>query len=154
MRRDPLPNPLSLDDDAALWSLSNGYATGVDARDVETFLSVFLPDATLSCPPDWELRGTDELATVPVNSSSYDKSLHLNGNRRYWATETGAGGEVYCIAHLLERDRHGGVDFVMFIRYLDEYARDDEGAWRIRDRRLVLEWTEVTTANPESFRRQ
>jgi hypothetical protein len=35
----------------------------------------------------------------------------------------------------------------MLIRYQDRYSRRRDGRWRIDERRLITDWTEVRTAN-------
>ncbi|HMC69221.1 MAG TPA: nuclear transport factor 2 family protein, partial [Mycobacteriales bacterium] len=55
-----------------------------------------------------------------------------------------ATGETYCIAHHVK----GTDDFVMHIRYEDQYVRTPDG-WRMKQRDLRLLWTsnEVVNSN-------
>lgn len=154
----PGDEPLSAEDERALWSLACRYATAVDQRDAAMLEELFAADARLSCfydldgPADWELVGLASIVPIATRSR-YDKTFHLLGNHRYWRNGLGTYGEVSCTASHLERTRHGGIAFVMHLRYLDEYVRSGTGSWVIHDRRLIVEWTQVAPANPAEFRR-
>ena len=140
-------------DQLALRGIAERYAAGVDRRDRDLFLSAFHADGRLvlldHADPTQVFatrRGHDELGAVTELIARYDKTFHLIGNARYDVDGDRATGEVYCVAHHLTRDRHGGTDYVMMIRYLDSYSRRD-GHWGIDERRLVTDWTELRTAN-------
>jgi|SRR5689334_9812936 len=140
-------------DQLALRALADRYAAGVDRRDRDLFLSAFHADGVLvlldHADPTQVFatrRGHDELGAVTELIARYDKTFHMIGNARYEVDGDRATGEVYCVAHHLTTDRHGGTDYVMMIRYLDTYTRR-EGRWGIEERRLVTDWTELRTAN-------
>jgi len=142
------------DDERALRALAAGYASGVDRRDEDLFVSVFAPDAVLRVhdpgvydEPRSVLRGREELARVIERISTYDATFHFVGQASYAADGDGATGEVYCTAHHLTRTRHGANDFTMLIRYRDRYARAD-GEWRIAERAVLVDWTALQTAIP------
>lgn len=142
---------------AELRSLAEQYARGVDRRDdVDGFVALFLPDATLSIhdPAEstepHEIRGSERLGRILQAITQYQKTFHLLGQSTYEIGEREATGEVYCIAHHLTPDQHGGTDYVMFIRYEDTYRRDVEGAWKFARRRLRVDWTETRAVNPPS----
>ena len=147
-------------DDAAtrhqLRSLAERYAQGVDRRDVDTFVALFHDDAAIvihdpseSTDPR-ELRGLERLAKVPEVIQRYPKTFHLLGQSTYDIGDGEATGEVYCIAHHLTPDVHGGTNYVMYIRYEDTYRPDAEGVWKFAERRLRVDWTETRAANPTS----
>jgi ketosteroid isomerase-like protein len=143
----------ALADQLALRALGEQYASAVDRRDRETFLGVFHPDAVLVLLDHADpskvtatLRGHEELANVTERIARYDKTFHFVGNSRYEIDGDRARGEVYCLAHHLDANRHGGTDYVMLIRYEDVYSRRD-GRWGIDERRLITDWTELRTAN-------
>ena len=147
-------------DDAAtrhqLRSLAERYAQGVDRRDVDTFVALFHDDAAIvihdpseSTDPR-ELRGIERLAKVPEVIQRYPKTFHLLGQSTYDIGDREATGEVYCIAHHLTPDVHGGTNYVMYIRYEDTYRPDAEGVWKFAERRLRVDWTETRAANPTS----
>jgi hypothetical protein len=140
-------------DQLALRSLAESYASGVDRRDRDTFLSAFHPDGVLvlldhknPTQVTATRSGHGELADVTELIARYDTTFHFIGNARYEIDGDRATGEVYCLAHHLTPDRHGGTDYVMLIRYQDTYSRRD-GRWGIDERRLVTDWTELRTAN-------
>jgi ketosteroid isomerase-like protein len=145
-------------DDAAtrqeLRALAERYARGVDRREVDTFVALFHPDAviTIHDPSDTEeprqIRGAERLAQVPEAIKRYRTTFHMLGQSSYDIGDGEATGEVYCIAHHLTPDAHGGTDHVMFIRYEDTYRLDGDGVWKFAERRLRVDWTETRPANP------
>jgi ketosteroid isomerase-like protein len=143
---------LSDADERALRALAAGYATAVDRRDTEGFLAVFTPDAVLRVHDPGVtdevrsvLRGADELARVIDRIAAYDSTFHFVGQGVYRADGDGAVGEVYCTARHLTHTRHGATDFTMLIRYADRYERR-AGEWRIAERAVLVDWTELHTA--------
>jgi len=150
---------LTATDDAAirhqLRSLAERYARGVDRHDdVAAFVALFHPDAVIaihdpseSTEPR-ELRGLERLAKIPEVIQRYAKTFHLLGQSTYEIRDGEATGEVYCIAHHLTSDPHGGTNYVMYIRYEDTYRPDTEGVWKFAHRRLRVDWTETRAANP------
>ena len=75
---------------------------------------------------------SERLAKVPEAIKRYPKTFHLLGQSTYDIGDGEATGEVYCIAHHLTPDDHGGTDYVMFIRYEDTYRTDDDGVVEVR----------------------
>jgi ketosteroid isomerase-like protein len=142
-----------LADRAALRDLAERYASGVDLRDADLYVSAFLPDATLFVHDTrGEVTGTRvghaELAKIPTLIKAYDKTFHFLGQSRYEIHGDEATGEVYCMAHHLSPDRHGGTNFVMYMRYQDTYRRDGTGTWKIAVRHATSDWTDVRAAIP------
>jgi SnoaL-like domain len=82
----------------------------------------------------------------------YPKTYHVLGQSTYEIDGDVATGEVYCMAHHLTpdpgADPPAGTNYVMFIRYDDEYRAGADGEWRIADRRVLIDWTETRVANP------
>src|SRR4051794_21277690 len=104
-----------------LRSLAERYALGVDRRDdVDGFVALFLPDAVISIHDPSEsteprqIKGAARLARIPESIKRYAKTFHMLGQSVYDIGEREATGEVYCIAHHLTADQHGGTDYVMF----------------------------------------
>ncbi len=132
-------------DRVALRALADQYARAVDRRDRAAYVGAFHPDGVLEIyrarQPDVLARrvnGHDELGRVTDAIARYERTFHLVGQSTYDVDGDRATGEVYCIAHHLD----GATDFVMYIRYEDEYTRRD-GRWAIQVRRLRNEWNEV-----------
>jgi ketosteroid isomerase-like protein len=149
-------------DRASLRDLAERYAAGVDRRDVDLFLSAFHQDGCLlvfqpseSREPRGTRRGRAELADVITRISRHDRTFHLIGNSRYEVDGDHATGEVYCEAHHLDgldervdERVDGGTDHIMYIRYQDAYEKAADGAWRIAERRVLVDWTETRTIAP------
>lgn len=137
----------------ALRDLAARYASAMDRRDGEAVRSVFTADAQLTVVTAGTVRsqraGIEQLVTVPPLLAAYDVTAHVLGQSLY-AIDLAAGtatGEVYCMAHHVNRTRHGGTDHLMFIRYDDHYRREPEG-WRIAERVVQVDWTETRAVDP------
>jgi hypothetical protein len=134
-----------------LRSLSFRYASGVDRRDLDLFLSAFHPDATLTVrratgrsEPPPPMRGHAEIGRVIERIGMYQQTFHFLGQSGYALNATGASGEVSCVAHHRWRDADDGeLDHVMYIRYADEYRVGDDDRWRISARTVVVDWSET-----------
>jgi len=131
-----------------LRSLSFRYATGVDRRDLDLFLSAFHPDATLTVErpggPARPMRGHAEIGRVMERIAVYGLTFHFLGQTAYAPTDAGASGSVACIGHHLWRDEDDGeLDHVMYLRYTDEYRTGADGRWRIAARSVVVDWSET-----------
>jgi SnoaL-like domain len=143
-------------DELALRRLSALYAAGADRRGGETYAGVFLPDARVRVyrlpdvdTPMTEMSERSELAKVPgILQKLYARTFHFVGQSVYEIGDDEATGEVYCQAHHLTTDRHGGTDYVMHMRYQDVYRRDGQGDWKIAEREAFIDWTETRAANP------
>jgi hypothetical protein len=147
-----------MSDQADLRALADQYARAVDRRDRQAFLAVFHPDAKLVLLDHSDptvvtatLAGHAELGTVTERITRYEKTFHFVGTAQYEVDGDRATGEVYCLAHHLSpdpssSDGHGGIDYVMLIRYQDTCSRR-EGRWAFDERRLVTDWTELRAAH-------
>lgn len=137
----------------ALRSLAERYARGVDRRDLDTFVGAFHPDARLLVfnPTETEqprvMTGHDEIGRVTTLIQRYDRTYHFLGNSFYEVDGDTATGEVYCQANHLNPGPQGAIDYVMMIRYDDRYRLAD-GAWKIAERKVLVDWTELRIANP------
>ena len=144
-------------DHLALRDVALTYATACDRRDPDLFVSAFLPDARLRVyrpsyapAPEGDHNGHDALRKIPAMLGVYTRTYHFVGNASYDIGDDVATGEVYCMAHHLTAARHGGTNFVIYIRYQDVYRRDPAGAWKIADRRVLIDWTDTRTADPSA----
>jgi hypothetical protein len=142
------------EDVLALQALAARYAAGVDRRDRELFLRAFHTEATLRIfhkDPDGKevistRTGHEEIGAIPSMISRYEKTFHFLGNHLYRITGDEAEGEVYCTARHLSLGINGGLDFIMVIRYQDQYRRDTDENWLIADRLVLVDWTELHAA--------
>ncbi len=139
----------------ALRRLAISYARAVDRRDVDAFLSVFSPDATLAVfgraddpEPRSARTGHDELAVIPRSGMDrYVSTTHLLGQSDYVIDGASATGEVHCVAHHRTLDPTPS-DRVLYIRYDDAYRRDGTGLWTITARRVLVDWAERRVIEP------
>jgi hypothetical protein len=147
---------MSAEDELALRRLAALYAQAADRGQPETFAGVFLPGARLRVyrvpnleKPMTDLTGREALARVPGRlTERYTRTFHLLGQSTYDIGDGEATGEVYCLAHHLTANEHGGTSYVMHMRYMDTYRRDEHGEWRIAERTAHVDWTETRAANP------
>lgn len=134
-----------------LRSLSIRYASGVDRRDLDLFLSAFHPDATLAVRPATvgarprpPMSGHAEIGRVIERIGRYRQTFHFLGQSGYALASNVTSGEVSCVAHHRWQDEEEGeLDHVMYLRYADEYRTGDDDRWRIAARTVVVDWSET-----------
>ena len=155
---------LTAADRVELRALADRYARCVDRNDGPGLADVFRPDARLqvfrpsdATAPTSQSVGIDELTQIPARVAQMClRTFHFVGNSVYepGVDAVSASGEVLCQAHHLRVDAAtgGGTNYVMFIRYFDQYRRNDDGAWRIADRQVLVDWTELHPADPTGGR--
>jgi hypothetical protein len=125
--------------------LGQDYAAAADGLDNVGWADLFTPDGVFESTvagddaPMYAVTGRDELLGVITLLAHYRMTQHYICNHRIDLDGDTATGEVYCVAnHLIESD--GAVDnFVMNIKYLDDYVRTANG-WRFARRHLVSRW--------------
>jgi hypothetical protein len=143
---------LELSDRLAIRSVVDDYARCADRIDNEGLASLFAPDGILrvfdrgSPEPQRERVGRAEISEAIKALSRYEVTMHFVANHYVVLNGDVATGETYCRATHI-RPVEGGVseareNYVMNIRYLDEFVRLPEG-WRIAKRELQVEFTEV-----------
>lgn len=143
---------LSTDDLVALRQLVDAYAAAVDRRDRSAFAELFTADGVLRVQPEGGPAESgfggaavaDSLDVLDV----FHRTFHHVGGAVFAREGDAVTGEVHCLAHHYERTSNGPVDLVMMIRYLDRYARSEAG-WRIAERQVVIDWTELHPAHPK-----
>lgn len=135
----------SLSDILEIRDLAFGYAQAVDRHDGEAYGALFIEDGVLE-GSGYFSRGRDQLSKIPsFTAKRYLKTFHAVLNHRVAVSGDTASGEVYCTAHHLSEAGEGLSDYVMFIRYQDDYARTPQG-WRFVRRELAVDWTETRAA--------
>jgi hypothetical protein len=132
-----------LESQAAIQQLAIRYALAVDGRDVDTWVSLFVPDVNCGRHGGGRevLRGIIEPALA-----SFYRSVHQICGHRIEADDVDhAHGIVYCRAE----HEDGGKWVVMAIAYFDTYERRD-GEWLFVRRRekhwYSADWEERPTA--------
>jgi hypothetical protein len=137
-----------LADQLELRQIAADYARGVDVPDGEAVAELFLADGVLRIchrgkdEPFSQREGREAIATAMAGLRRYETTLHVIGNQYIDVTGDSATGETYCLAHHIRPvEGKGLMNYVMGIRYLDEYRRTDDG-WKIAVRELQVEFTE------------
>jgi hypothetical protein len=129
-----------VDDTLALRTLDS-YAFACDTRDPARLAGCFVAGGTLTVR--WRNREPTTM-TFPGDASSvmeilngFGRTLHFIGNHGVALVGDTATGVAYCFAHHIT----GPSDYVMAIRYVDEYRREP-GGWQFADRQLEVDWTQ------------
>ena len=137
-------------DRRAIRELVDAYAFCADTRDAEGQKALFTDDTRFVVYMGGEgseatddLVGRESLTPVFDNLNAYEVTMHFNGQSSVALDGEQATGETYCLAHHIHDadDGSGKLDYVMAIRYLDQYRRTDQG-WRLAVRELQVEFTE------------
>lgn len=142
--------------DGELATLSYRYAAALDHRDVTALLSVFHPEATLRAYPvgrnPMVLSSHRELPKIIQAIEYWPRTHHMVGQSMHQRRDDLVLGETYCTAHHFSAVQPGtGDDYVMHLRYVDEYVRGVSGDWLIYDRSVLtdaVERRDVTTGGP------
>lgn len=137
-----------LADRLALTDLIAQYAIAVDRRDEPALTALFTDDAELVQPAGLVRRGRNATLTgnVAIAQGVLEAVAHLHSTRHIvnqqivYRTGDTARGEVYGEAHHVYATENGHRDYVVAIRYQDEY-RNTGGAWRIARRELSVDLT-------------
>ncbi len=147
---------LSTGDMVELRQLVDRYADAVDRRDGAALAALFDPHGAVVMlaggdPVGSRWAGAD-LPALLDSLAGYERTFHHVGGAVFEPEEGGAGGgavgRAHCLAHHYQRTESGPVDLVMALRYHDRFRRQPDGAWRIAERRVELEWTELHPAHP------
>ena len=128
------------------------YALFADRIDNEALAGLFAPEGILRIfergnpEPVRQRIGQSEIAEAIKGLSRYDVTLHVVSNHYVDIDGDVATGESYCRASHIRAVEGGAPEarenYVMNIRYLDDFIRTTEG-WRIAKRELQVEFTEV-----------
>ena len=135
---------MNSDDRRACYDLALRYARAADRRDYAAFRDVFTPDGRLSghmgdpatAPALYTMDGIAQIEKAMAGLERYARTLHVVANQ---LVDDDGRGETYCVAHHVYRDDDGTwMNYTMFIRYLDRFAKTPAG-WRIAERRLAMD---------------
>ncbi|MGW5108407.1 nuclear transport factor 2 family protein [Nocardia sp. NPDC004123] len=130
----------------ALRELTERYASHADRRRDAAIAELFTADGTLVIEwggeqPTTMVRGRAQIEAAMRPLDRYRITRHMIANQLLDFSGDEVRGETYCTASHVYDDADGSRVFVMHIRYDDTFARDG-GAWRFRQRRLIVDWTE------------
>ena len=140
------------DDEAELQRISLLYARACDRCDGEAFGAIFAEDALLH-GPGFRAEGLKAIKEniAPFLKKLFLKTLHLVHNVMVEVKGDTATGETYSFAHHITKKPDGSLnDYIMAITYNDDYVRQS-GRWLIKERRLLLNWTQnLPVEEPQS----
>jgi hypothetical protein len=122
------------------------YAQTVDRRDGQGLAGLFAEEGYID-GSGYYTRGRKGLAGIPAFlDGRYLKTFHAVQNHRVQLDGDLATGEVYAISHHLRAEPDDSLsDYVMVMRYHDEYVREPDG-WRFARRSILVDWTETRPA--------
>jgi len=142
----------SLDPSGDQWEirqLIERYAEAADHADGAAVAALFVADGVLevwldpgSQDPTNIRRGTKEIEEAVNWIARYRATHHSISGSVATVDGDRARGETRCVAHHVETPDNGGHDRVLYIRYLDEFARID-ARWRFSRRELRLQWVAI-----------
>lgn len=144
---------MNADDAVALRDLVDRYADSVDRRDPGSLRDLFTAGGILRVqtddgPVENEWAGADVVRSLDALAAFTTTLHHIGGCVFEAGSQAEATGRVRCLAHHYERTGNGPVDLVMMVVYHDRYHRQPDG-WRIAERRVDIQWTELHPAHPK-----
>ena len=129
-----------------LHELVEQYAQAVDRADGAAVAALFAEDGVLAL---WMNPGSDEqtgervgreqIATVGDSLKRYVATHHTISSHTSVLEGRTATGETLCTAHHVEDVGGKRQDRVLYIRYVDSFARASQG-WRFSRRELHVQW--------------
>lgn len=143
------PPRLSLADRMEIRGLVDQYSVSADARDGDAIAELFAPGGRLLIfdQPDVDAAPTEvrdtptSIAAGPKRLDRYRATSHLVGQHVVSASDLGVSGTTYCVANHLYDGAGNPMNFVVHLRYLDDFVRTDSG-WRFAVRRVVFDFVE------------
>ena len=138
--------PGEIADILALRDLAYRYAQSVDRRDGEALAQLFTEDGVLD-GSGYFTKGREGLALIPAMlDRRYQATFHAVQNHTIELAGDEATGEVYAISHHLRKAPDDSLsDYVMIMRYHDQYVRRD-GVGLFAHRHILIDWTETRPA--------
>lgn len=129
-----------------LHELVERYAQAVDRADGAAVAALFAEDGVLALWMDprsdkqtGERVGPEQIATVGDGLKRYVATHHTISSHTSAVDGSHASGETLCTAHHLEQVDGRREDKVLYIRYVDSFARLTEG-WRFTRREVHVQW--------------
>jgi ketosteroid isomerase-like protein len=129
-----------------LHELAERYAQAVDHADGAGVAALFTEDGVLATwmdpatlKPTGEQKGRAAIAKVVNGLSKYVATHHTISSHSSTVDGAHATGETLCTAHHVIDDAEGKRDRVLYIRYLDTFARTS-GPWLFSRREVHVQW--------------
>jgi uncharacterized protein (TIGR02246 family) len=122
------------------------YAQAVDRADPAGVAALFAPDGVLEVWMDPKLdeptavrAGRDEIETAIGGITRYRATHHTIASSVADVDGDQASGETRCVAHHIYDDGDEVRDRVLYIRYVEAFARID-GRWQFTRREFHVQW--------------
>jgi ketosteroid isomerase-like protein len=148
-------SPEEAADRLAIRELVDSYAHCADRRDSKGQMALFTSDTHFVVYMDssadeasQDLHGRESLAPVFEHLNTYTATTHFNGQSTVVINGDTASGESYCIAHHVYTVDWQRTLMIASIRYLDQFAKQQDGSWLFAERKLLVDWTETRTSHP------
>jgi ketosteroid isomerase-like protein len=129
-----------------LHELVERYAQAVDRSDGAAVAALFADDGVLALWMDpssdkqtGERVGPEQIATVGDSLRRYVATHHTISSHTSAVDGAHASGETLCTAHHVEDVDGRRQDRVLYIRYVDGFARTTDG-WRFTRREVHVQW--------------
>ena len=125
------------------------YAQAVDRADGAGVAALFTEDGVLELwmdpakdAPTGEQVGRDAIGKAVDKIGRYVATHHTISSHSSVMEGAHATGETLCTAHHVSEDKGVRSDRVLYIRYLDTYARS-AGPWLFSRREVHVQWASV-----------
>jgi len=130
-----------------LHELVERYAQAVDRVDGAAVAELFVEDGVLATWMDpttkastGENKGRAAIAKAVDGLSRYSATHHTISSHSSTLEGAQATGETLCTAHHVMEERGHKKDHVLYIRYLDTFARTS-GPWLFSRREVHVQWS-------------
>lgn len=129
-----------------LHELVERYAQAVDTADGDAVAELFTEDGVLATwidpatrKPTGENKGRTAIAKAVSGLSRYVATHHTISSHSSTVDGAQATGETLCTAHHVTEEKGHKTDHVLYIRYLDTFARAS-GPWLFSRREVHVQW--------------
>jgi ketosteroid isomerase-like protein len=143
-------SPDATADRLAIRELVDAYAHCADRRDAAGQMALFEEEASFLVfmdardpTPTQALRRRADLAPVFDQLNAYRATTHFNGQSTVVLDGDTATGASYCLAHHVSVEGDQRTLMIAALRYLDVFARQADGRWLFRERRLMVDWVDT-----------
>lgn len=135
-------------DRAAIRALVENYTIAGDAGDGDRFAALFTDDAVISTPHN-RMEGIESIRGIPAMlGQMFARTLHQVVSQDVIVTGDSATGETKSYANHITVNADGTATNDMWsIRYQDVFRREG-GLWKIAQRTLLIDWTELKNVKP------
>ncbi|HEY3697773.1 MAG TPA: nuclear transport factor 2 family protein [Spongiibacteraceae bacterium] len=141
---------MQANDREAIADLAKHYARCVDLRDFTLLPSLFMPAAKIivgsanaaGAHEVWyRMDGIDQISAGLRQIVIYPITFHCLGQQLVLESDAdSARTETYCTAYHYYQKDNAEIEYIMFIRYVDDLVRNS-GRWQFGQRRLLVQHT-------------